>query len=133
MITMDKKYRCRDGVPVTVLAVGVKPDAAVVILRHNYNGIDSVLQLRANGKWSNTEDFPCDLIEIVPYDDFKIDDPVMVKSDGAVWLRRYFAGVDTEGSPTTFNYGATSWSTVGRDNPQRWKYCRRPTPKELGE
>jgi hypothetical protein len=72
-----------------------------------------------------------DLIEVSPYDDFKIDDPVMVRinSNSTRWERRYFAGVSTDGLPMAFNEGATSWSA--QDRSTIWCECRRPTPEEL--
>ena len=70
-----------------------------------------------------------DLIEVSPYDDFKIDDPVMVSLNGVYWERGYFAGVNTKGMPTAFDSGSTSWSAFAACN---WIYCRRPTQEELG-
>ena len=131
MITMDKKYRCRDGVPVTVLAVGLNAHGSVVAVRHNINSVDVVITLTSDGRWGNY-DHQCDLIELSPYDDFKVDDKVMVSRDGEVWFKRYFAGVDKDGKPTAFCDGATSWVKT-KASPIRWKYCRRPTPEELME
>ena len=132
MITMDKKYRCRDGVPVTVLAVGLNALGSVVAVRHTTNSGDVIIMLEADGRWTGTDDNPIDLIEISPYDDYKVDDPVMVSHDGELWFRRHFAGVDKDGNPTAFDRGATSWSKP-EYAPTRWEYCRRPTPEELGE
>ena len=83
MITMDKKYRCRDGVPVTVLAVGLNAHGSVVAVRHNTNS-DVVIMLSSDGRWADNYDNPMDLIEISPYDDFKVDDKVMVSPNGRV-------------------------------------------------
>jgi hypothetical protein len=71
-----------------------------------------------------------DLIEVGPYDDFKVDDPVMVRDDSEnKWVRRHFAGVAPDGKPVAWNVGATSWTTESRTS---WSFCRRPTPEELG-
>lgn len=129
MITMDKKYRCRDGVPVTVLAVGLNAHGSVVAVRHNTNS-DVVIMLSSDGRWADNYDNPMDLIELSPYDDFKIDDKVMVSLDADVWFKRHFAGVDIDGTPTAFEDGSTSWSRL-RYEIIHWKYCRRPTPEEL--
>lgn len=131
MISMDKKYRCRDGVPATVLAVGLNAHGSVVAVRHTTNSGDLALTFTSDGRWGNY-DHQCDLIEIGPYDDFKVDDPVMTSSDGKVWFKRYFAGVDKNGKPTAFDNGSTSWSAP-ISHLWRWNYCRRPTPEELGE
>lgn len=52
-----------------------------------------------------------DLVEVKPYADFKVDDPVLVRYESKEdELRRYFAGVDKDGRPTVFVDGRTSWS-----------------------
>ena len=52
--------------------------------------------------------------EIGAYEDFKIDEPVMVKLfEGKVWEKRYFAGVDQGGRPRTWSDGKTKWSARG--------------------
>lgn len=65
MITMDKKYRCRDGVPVTVLAVGLNAHGSVVAVRHTTNSGDVVITLTSDGRWGNS-DTKMDIIEIGP-------------------------------------------------------------------
>ena len=70
--------------------------------------------------------------ELGPYDDFKIDDPVMVReSVHHPWERRYFAGTDEHGRPTTWELGRTKWSSLKRGNPFTWNECRKPTKEEL--
>lgn len=50
---------------------------------------------------------------IVDWSKVKIDTPILVKNDGCVWLRRYFAEYKNGKVRTYFN-GATSWSFDGR-------------------
>jgi hypothetical protein len=70
---------------------------------------------------------------ISEWDDFQIDEPVMVQDkDDEEWIRGYFAGLSDHGYPTTYPNGATSWSTQGMSR-IRWKQCRRPTEGELNE
>ena len=130
MITMDKKYRCRDGVPVTVLAVGLNAHGSVVAVRHTTNSGDVVITLTSDGRWGNY-DTEMDIIEIGPYDGFKINDLVMVSTDSDVWFRRYFAGVNGVGRPLGFLDGTTSGTNTAV--PRAWSFCRRPTPEELME
>lgn len=70
------------------------------------------------------------LVEVNPYRDFVIDEPVVVSDDGKNWLRRHFAGVDREGNPLAWRGGFTEWTSedLGKTS---WKYCRRPTEQEL--
>lgn len=73
------------------------------------------------------------LVEVGPYDDFKIDEPVMVRDGDRVWERGYFAGVNEDGRPLVWDDGGTSW-TCSNDKEENttWYYqCRRPTEGEL--
>ena len=71
-----------------------------------------------------------DLIEINEYDDFEIDEPVMVRnSTNTGWNRRYFAGIDENNEPTTYRNGETKWTNL--ESYVAWNYCRRPTKEEL--
>ena len=68
------------------------------------------------------------------WEDFKVDDPVMTRNTGnTYWNRGHFAGI-RGGHPSTFNYGATSFSVRDSDSDgvrTYWNECRRPTEEEL--
>lgn len=131
MISMNKKYRTRDGRAVRVLCldrVGTQP---VVALIKNWDNAESVHVFNTDGRFipDALKQDNLDLIEIGPYEDFKIDEPVMVRdTTDDYWQPRYFAGVDAKGRPTAWDYGGTSWSSAHRCE---WKFCRRPTEEEL--
>jgi hypothetical protein len=63
------------------------------------------------------------LTEVLPYDDFKIDEPVLV------WLadypekkvRRHFAGTNDRQLPLTWANGRTSWTAKGQTT--AWDFC----------
>ena len=79
-------------------------------------------------------DHTLDLVEVTPYDDFEIDEPVMVRDRHTKWRRRYFAGVSSDNKPMAWASGATSWSaapTTCVSNALVWNECRRPTEEEL--
>ena len=127
-IEINKAYRTRSGLPVRILCIdadGVYPVIAQI------NGEEIGTYTSAGTYLNHTFK---DLIEVTPYDDFKIDDKVMVSQDGVQWFKRYFAGVYTYRSgyqtASAFEYGATSWSEAG-DTTNYWKYCRKPTAEEL--
>ncbi len=62
--------------------------------------------------------------EVLPYDNLKIDDKVLVRDDElSPWLRRYFAGVNSDGKPTAFYDGKTSYSVNEDDRLYEWNYC----------
>ena len=68
-----------------------------------------------------------DLVEIGEWDDFRENEPVMVRDDESEkWKRRYFKKVDEFGQPCTYPIGLNGL-------PTRYKFCRRPTPDELAE
>lgn len=128
--SMDKKYTTREGRPVRLLctdAPGVYPVVALV------DGLATAQSFTAEGGFQVTQAHSLDLIEVVPYADFKIDDPVMVRdTDGEPWTPRYFSGVSHAEQATTWKEGATSW-TVHEKHRVSWAECRRPTPEELAK
>lgn len=68
-----------------------------------------------------------DLVEVIPYSDFKIDDKVMVRNGNGKWCKRYFAGIDSKGKPMAFESGSDSWSY---DVVLIWNECRKPNAEE---
>jgi len=128
MIEIGKKYRTTDGTKVRrILCVDrshvVYPVVAELvtgeITTHTLDGVSSGLRDYA-------------LVEVKPYEDFKIDEPVMVRRVyGDPWVRRHFAGVNADGKPTTWDYGKTSWSREPYNQISVWDECRRPTAEEL--
>ena len=134
-IEMGKNYRTRDGHSVRVLCVDAnlgdtnRVDPVVAIIRDTEHG-DRLVSMSASGKWNADLTSSCyDLIEVGPYDDFKIDEPVMVSDVHDInFVPQHFAGVAPDGKPTTWQNGGTSWTTTSSI---RWRYCRRPTPEEL--
>ena len=50
---------------------------------------------------------------VVDWSKVKIDTPILVRNDGCVWVRRYFAEYKN-GKVRTYYDGATSWSSGGR-------------------
>lgn len=128
-ISMDKKYRTTGGSNVTLLSTNAPLNGAYKIV-----GVVNQQLCR----WSHlgtalTGNPGHDLVEVSEYEDFKIDDPVMVRdNEGEEWVRRYFAGVDANGFPLTWCYGATSWTNENKQNQAvNWRECRKPTAEEL--
>lgn len=132
MISMDKTYTTRDRRRVKILSISREHDYYPVVadvFRPDATRGSIYLYTR-EGKYlaDSPEDHVLDLVESA-YEDYKIDDPVMVRTkEGKDWVRRYFAGVRNS-LPTTFRSGATSWSSDGAIF--AWSHCRRPTTTEL--
>lgn len=132
MISMNKKYQTRSGLPVRILCVDAKTEDYPVIGLISVKTGEKTSSFTKDGNFLTTgESGKYDLIEVSPYADFKVDEPVMVRdADSQPWQRRYFAKVDVDGNPTTWCDCATSWSVEG-GAVIWWNQCRRPTPEEL--
>lgn len=129
-ISMDKKYRTRNGKAVRIFCTDLKGDFTVAgaIL---YEDADAIDRWTSSGSYDfGKSESGFDLIEVSPYEDFKIDEPVMVRdNEQDSWKRRYFSH-EKDGVAFTFHLGATSWSSYGRTM-YPWMQCRRPAPEEL--
>ncbi len=133
-IDMTKKYKTRNGLPVRVVCTDMQDEEyPVIALVKNTDG-EAPLFYTKYGKFINygdddDDEYENDLIEVTPWDDFKIDDPVMVRDcDYKQWSKRCFAGV-YNGYPQAFCDGKTSWTSNGSKT--SWEQCRKPTPEEL--
>lgn len=58
---------------------------------------------------------------IVDWSKISVDTPVLVRNNGCVWTKRYFAEY-TNGKVRTYFNGATSWSSDGRMS--SWNHAR---------
>lgn len=117
----EKKWRYRNG----EIPLWVKEDKFGMVSRTQSSAIRMHYP---DGRFILGEEHAYDLIEVGPYDDFKVDDPCMFSMDGECWHRRHFAGVGSLGLPMSFTCGKTSWTTDTKDS---WNHCRRPTEEEL--
>lgn len=122
-----KEYRTKDGRAVVFFTrnhpgfyclVGYVKNQCDV---HQWS-LDGAIAGNSDGKLNNL----C-LVEISPYDDFKIDEPVLAWNcdDDEPRERAHFAGVDSSGLPTTWDDGRTSWSMPRGKRTQRttWDFC----------
>lgn len=134
MIDINKKYRTRDGLPVRLLCTDLKNNYSVVGIITFFDGEEELKSWRYNGKYINNNEHNWDLVEITPWDDFKIDEPVMVcDQNSKAWEKRHFAGVDKKGKPLVWPNGKTSWTTFNLENSYARDFCRRPTAEELNK
>lgn len=73
-----------------------------------------------------------DIVEGGEWDDFIDGEPVMVRdNESRAWERFHFWRVNEKGAPCTYPYGLSKWACPKDSMPAEWKFCRRPTPKEL--
>ena len=112
MVDINKKYRTRSGLDVQILCTD----------RVSMDGLPVVgMVLTPEGRiwfWEADGSSPTlrtnDLIEVSPYEGWKIDDPVWVRDGAGLWVRRHFAGVNKRGLPMAWINGCTSWSTTSK-------------------
>lgn len=111
-ISLDKTYRTKDGQHVRILCTDAKGDFPVVGLLRLRDGTDDTNKWTIEGsfyRWGNPSEL--DLVEVSPYAEFKVDDPVLACGE-AGWYPAHFAGV-IDDRPTVFPRGRTSWTANG--------------------
>lgn len=124
VVQMGKRYKTRSGLEVEVLKVDLKAEQPVVAYVTIKDWCQSVYQFCENGSYFKESTVHAyDLIEVSPYDEFQIDDKVVVSNDGTNWRKRHFAGVSSDGRAMTFDNGVTSWISDGSKS--LWNYCVR--------
>ena len=122
-IEIGKQYRTKNGKPVRIICVDRDNTYCVVgLMGENQTlGIWTIA-----GCYQNEVETQYDLIEVGQFDDFKVDEPVLVRdSDRDSWNKRHFAGVSPEGHALVYPAGTTSWS-VSDSYLTAWAYCVRP-------
>lgn len=137
MISLEvgKKYLSSNGDVVKIVHIEPTSDAGVRNCLGVVYTLDVGFQFEdycADGAWySSGKKSPHDLVtELTEYQDFKIDEPVMVRNtDRFPWHRGLFAGIDKDGRPMAWINGKSQW-TSGNDR-HAWEQCRRPTAEEL--
>lgn len=128
-ISMDKKYKTRDGKSVRILFVDVTGDWPIVGLVETQEG-ECVAAWRANGLYGHTRS-DYDLIERSPYEDFYRGQPVIVSNHATDCgtHRRYFSH-ETNGTAYCFVDEGYAWT---EDEVIDWAYCRALTAEEQAE
>lgn len=128
-IEICKKYKLADGTPVLVEFGGGQSKAAPGSEKNPHVGCcGRVLFYTVDGK-AQTSCY-ANLVEVNEWEDFKIDEPVMVRNlESGVWEKRHFAGSILKGKPLTWANGSTSFTSY--EDKVAWNYCRRPTEGEL--
>lgn len=126
MIDINKKYKTRDGKEVRIYAtdhVGSYPICGAI--RYEDGWYEESWE--EDGRNSNyVED---DLVEVSKYEDFKIDDKVIVWDNDYPdeKERGYFAGVNEDGYPMVFMNGRTSFIEVDTcwwDNCEKYDHMK---------
>jgi len=125
-VNKDKQYRTRQGGKVNIYEVDEMLIGKYAVIGAYFDGSGwHGVNWNIDGLFDKSHGETClDLIEVSPYDDFKIDDKVLVKNrNDNCFTKRHFAGVHHNGQAKTFDDGATSFTTNGNTSP--WLHCEK--------
>jgi hypothetical protein len=144
MFELGKTYRAHSGVNVRIVSTtsGITGFPFIGVVEGHPD--EFLCSISTSGEtWKihgafdlgNHQLYTCNFSEITPWDDFVINEPVMVRdSEEAEWQSAHFAKV-VEGVPCVWPDGKTSWTTTSASFLQKrmhaCEYCRRPTQEEL--
>lgn len=114
MISLDKTYKTESGSKVVIYAIYPDNQSQQVQGAIVYTDFTQMNSWDLGGRFHEDHiDTSClDLVEVSPYDDWKIDDKVIVSFDDDEEHNYYFAGLDGLGRTCVFSDGSTSWSNV---------------------
>ena len=109
-IDRNKQYRTANGKEVRFYAFDGSADYPIHGATQGNNGQWYTDEWDTDGKSVRCV-YDYDLVEVDPYADFKIDDPVEVWDDGDITRTRgHFAGVNSVGYSTIYYGGKTSFT-----------------------
>lgn len=113
MISLDKTYKTKSGTKVIIHAIYPYNEMQQVQGAINYNDYTQMNSWDLEGRFheGTIDDSSLDLVEVTPYDDWKIDDKVIAFDDDGEY-NYYFAGLDGLGRTCVFSDGSTSWSNI---------------------
>lgn len=114
MISLDKTYKTRSGSEVVIHAIYPNNKDSQVQGGIVYNDYVQMQSWTIEGGFfedGTNRTSGLDLVEVSPYEDWNIDDKVIVYyEDSGEEYNYYFAGLNGLGQPCVFGGGATSWS-----------------------
>jgi hypothetical protein len=131
-IDINKKYKTRKGETVEILSTTRNHPTHPVVASVHKGDLQLLLPFTSNGICGSVMDYYYDLFEVKEWEDFKIDDEVIVRfnpSDSTLH-KRHFAGVSEKGNPMVWYKGGTSWSCVPSDRLIVHE-CKKPEKEQL--
>lgn len=129
MIEMNKKYKTKTGLSVRILCTDLQDKNYPIIAAIMQDNEEIVVSFTETGKFIENKEYGLDLIEVTPYDDFKVDDLCVVWDESCHPVFRYF-GMEVSGMAYCFEDGKTSF-TATKDALLSWDFCRKATEEEI--
>lgn len=129
VIDMNLKYKTLEGLSVRVLCTDVKSEYSVVAAVMEKDGTETICSYTKEGLFYVGCSNKNDIVEVSPYEDFKVDDLCVVTDYSGNRFFRYFAN-EIEGVAYCFPDGRTS-VTVCNELIMQWPLCRKATPEEI--
>lgn len=117
MISMDKKYKYRNGEPAIILCVDSGYDEYPVISLTPEGG---AIFHKVNGEYEDIESSR-DLIEISKYADFKDNEEVVCWNWNESKVKRHFA-YEKDGNAFCYADGKSTW-TASHNETTSWDMC----------
>ena len=129
----EPQYRTKSGLQARILATNLnKENYPVAVVVTGFREEDELHSYTADLEYcAGGSNDKMDLVLVTAWDNFKEDDPVLVKTTNSHWITAHFKEISAEGTPRTFPLGTTSWTSNNRFD--EWDECRRPTEEEIGE
>lgn len=119
MISMDKKYKYRNGEPARILCVDSGDEEYPVI---SLNSSGEVLFHSTSGRMTQLAEFEWDLIELSKYADFKDNEEVVCWNlDERGKYKRHFA-YENNGKAFCYSDGMSTW-TASQNETTSWDMC----------
>ena len=119
IVSMDKKYTNSFKNTIEILCIDANGQWPVIT---KTNGQCQVYTIE--GLFTNKANSEYNLIEVGEYDHIKLGDPCLFWNINSMKPEKgYFAGIDKNGNPTMFMFGATLW-TGDIDEVTAWHNCK---------
>ena len=127
MIEMGKKYKTKTGLSVRILCTDLQDKKYPIIAAIMQDNEELVVSFTETGKFIENKEHGLDLIEVTPYDDFKVDDLCVVWEVENSKEFRYFSH-EKENLAQCFASGGTSYTKTTTIS---WTNCRKATEEEI--
>lgn len=109
-ISKDKKYKTKNGHPVTILSISARCDYPVIGLIH-FDNEDKLKSWNINGSWADDgQNDKFDLVEVKPYEEFIDNEEIFYLDDNNTWKPGHFAKFDRLGNLWIYPGGKSKWT-----------------------
>lgn len=129
-VSMDKKYKTKSGKPARIISVNRFSNAGYTVVALIQGELEEAIETFTEDGYINRDKSgsEIDLVEIHPWDDIKINDPVIAKIGDRKPFKAHFAGI-INGHPSVYPNCCSSWTC--EDEPFLVDDVRKPVEAEM--